>query len=618
MTGPRRPVALSQREPVAVRFAGDRTAEGPLTLGQENIWYWLTGVTEPPYAAIGGALDLPAGARVGDVAAALAVLLARHEGLRTTYRAGDPPVQVVAATGTLPLAVYAVEPDRDGRPDRAALTAALHRRLRAAGPYRFDELPLRAALAVEGDAVHAAAITYSHLAVDYQAMEVLRRELVELVADPATRQPGPRRLQPLDLARSEAAVRSGAQAERTLRYWAEQLTRMPNRLWMAPRTGAVAGSLEVELTSAAAAQAVHRVVARTGTSRASAVLAAVCAVLSLHTGYPRLVFPVLSGNRFSRRLADYVGTLAQTGMAAVDVGTAGFDTLVHRAWAGAVQAGRYGQYEIPAQRVVKARVERERGVFLDMEPLFNSAVMENGASRPAGARVPAGPVPAGCGGAVLRCRPMPATPTLMRFDLTQTDPRVRLSLWTGDTSRLPQGAAEVLLRGVEALLVAAGEGDLDRARMRAVVAAEPAARGPGWLWLDSCWVELAAVQELLDDALGPAPARVFASVAGRPLVAYLAASGAAGTPEQAHARCLAVLPDHPQAMAPRHYVVCARPPADPGDLAGWRAVQPAYAGSGRDSDLAGGPAGAQPPGRDSGPPVTGPAAVALGPVLVHT
>ena len=87
------------------------------------------------------------------------------------------------------------------------------------------------------------------------------------------------------------------------------------------------------------------------------------------------------------------------------------------------------------------------------------------------------------------------------------------------------------------------------------------------------------MQRLLDEAVAPAVARVFASVDGRPLVAHLAATDAVRTPEQAHARCMAALARHPTAITPRHYVICPTAPPDPADPAAW--PPPLAAGTGR-------------------------------------
>ena len=66
---------------------------------------------------------------------------------------------------------------------------------------------------------------------------------------------------------------------------------------------------------------------------------------------------------------------------------------------------------------------------------------------------------------------------------------------------------------------------------------------------------------------------------GRPLVACLTATDTVRTPEQAHARCMAVVAHHPTAITPRHYVICRTAPSDPADLTAWPA--PVAIGTGR-------------------------------------
>ena len=87
------------------------------------------------------------------------------------------------------------------------------------------------------------------------------------------------------------------------------------------------------------------------------------------------------------------------------------------------------------------------------------------------------------------------------------------------------------------------------------------------------------MQRLVDEAVAPAVARVFATAGGLPLVAHLAATDTIRTPEQAHARCMAALARHPTAITPRHYVICPTAPPDPADPAAW--PPPLATGTGR-------------------------------------
>jgi hypothetical protein len=567
-----RPTTLVPRPPVTVRFTGTRTAEGPLNLGQLNIHQWLSGQEEHFFAAVGGELDVPAETTVEAVTAALAALISRHEGLRTTYVDGEEPRQRVHAGGELVVDVYGL----GGIPtDRAAVTRNLVRRLGAAGPYRITEPPIRAAVAVlpGTESVYAAVIGCSHYAVDYQAMEILKREFAELVRDPAARRGSP--LQPLDLVALERAPKSSRHDDAALEHWTSSLRRAPRCGYPAPRVTAETGSVCVEMSSTAAALAVRAVTARTRASAASVVLAAVCALVSHRTGYRELVLPTLSGNRFEPHLRQHVGSLAQTTLATVTLGEGTFDQLVRQAWSAVVHACRYGRYDVYERAAVACRVEHERGIVLDYDPLFNSLVTE---SRPAGGMVTAlSGLDTARRATELRRQPMPAGGPPVRFDLYETNELVRLGCWSSDVGRVPADDVEALLLAVENLLIAAAGGDLDTRAVRESMGLDPISYGAGWLRTDEGWVELAEVRRLVDEALPGTGARVLAD---RPLVAYLARTESVQTPEQAHARCMAALPAHATAVTPKHYVLCDTVPATPDDPAAWTGVS--CQGSGRE------------------------------------
>jgi hypothetical protein len=174
---------------------------------------------------------------------------------------------------------------------------------------------------------------------------------------------------------------------------------------------------------------------------------------------------------------------------------------------------------------------------------------------------------------------MPVNATPIRFTLNQIDGCLRLDMWSGDTGLVPRTELESVLLAIERLLVAAAHGDVTAGAMPGVIGLEPLASTPDRTLVDSCWVGMADVKRLVDDAIAPAAAHVFASAGGRPLVACLTATDAVRTPRQAHAACMAALARHPTAITPRHYVICRTAPADPADLAAWPAPQ--AAGTGR-------------------------------------
>src|SRR5580692_2068062 len=95
----RRRVRLTPMRSIPVEFTGERAGEGPLTLGQLNVYAWVSGTPDDLYAILRAELPVPAVVSVDDVAEAAAMLIARHESLRTTYVPAEQPRQRVAAAG---------------------------------------------------------------------------------------------------------------------------------------------------------------------------------------------------------------------------------------------------------------------------------------------------------------------------------------------------------------------------------------------------------------------------------------------------------------------------------------------------------------------------------------
>jgi hypothetical protein len=584
----RRRVRLTPLRSVPVEFAGERAGEAPLTVGQLNIYGWVSVAPDDLYAILRVELPVPAKVSVGTVAEAIGVLIARHESLRTSYLAGDPPRQRVAAAGVQMLEVCSLGPGQWGPRDRSAVADALVRWLsESPDPGRR---PVRVAVATapgEDDQVIACAAAFSHVAVDLDSIEILRRDFAGLLDDPGRRQASPPGHQPLDQAGLEATPAERRRADVALDHMREQSRRMPRCLYALPGARVIGESLIVELSSVAAAMAVRRVAARTRTSRPSIVLAATCAVIARRANYPELVLPVLSSNRFERHLANYVGSLAQTSIATVQVAGRSFDELVRHTWTTVMEASRHARWDRAKKDAIAELIEHERGLRLTYGPVFNSLVPESWSGLTAGVGFRAEQINAALAQTGLRWRPMPVTDMPIRFILNQIDGCLRLDGWSGDTGLVPRAELESVLLAIERLLVAAAHGDVPAGRMPAIIGLEPLAGSPDRILVDHSWVDLAAVQHLVDDALSPGIARVFASADGRPLVAYLTATDAVRTPQQAHDRCMAALTRHPTAITPRHYVICptapahptAGPTADPADPAAWPA--PLATGTGR-------------------------------------
>ncbi len=581
----RRRLRLTPVRSIPVEFTGERAGEGPLALGQLDLYTWLSENPDHLYVILCVELPVPAMVSVDEVAEAVAVLIARHESLRTSYLPGEPPCQRVVASGVQLLEVCSLGEGQWGPRDRPAVAGALLRWLRES-PDR-GRRPVRVAVAVAPDAgerVIACAAAFSHLAVDQGSIEILKRDFAGLLGDPACRPAGrsnPPGHQPLDQAGLEATPAERRRAEAALDYLREQSRRIPHCLYALPGARPSGEALAVELSSVAAAMAVHRVAARTRASRSSIVLAAICAVVARRANYPELVFPLSSSNRFEPHLVNYVGSLAQSSIATVKVAGRSFDELAGHTWTTVIEASRHGRYDLVKQGAMDELVERDRGLHVPPhDPLFNSLVPESWSALTAGVGFQPEEIEAALALTELRWRPLPVSALPIRFRLNQIDGCLRMDMWSGDAGLVPRAELESVLLAAERLLVAAAHGDVPASRMPALIGLEPLAGIPDRMLIDHCWVDVADVQRLVDDAVAPAVARVFASVDGRPLVAHLTVTDAVYTPEQAHARCMAALARHPTAITPRHYVICRTAPADPADPAAWPA--PLATGTGRD------------------------------------
>jgi hypothetical protein len=576
----RRRMQLTPMPSIPVEFTGERAGEGPLTVGQLDVYTWTSLAPDIIYATLYVELPVPAAVSVDGVAEAAAVLIARHESLRTAYLPGEQPRQRVAASGVQMLEVLSLGEGQWGPRDRPAVAEALIRWLRESpDPARR---PVRVAVAIApgpGDRVIACAAGFSHLAVDQGSIEILKRDFAGLLGDPARRLAGQPGHQPLDQAELEATPAERRKADSALAYLRGQTQRIPCCLYALPGARASGESLAVELSSVAAAMAVRQVAARTRTSRSAIVLTAICAVLARRANYPELVLPLVSSNRFEPHLVSYVGALAQLALVTVEIGERSFDELAGHTWTAVMEASRHARYDNVKRDAMNELIGHERGLRLNYEPFFNSLVPASWSGLTAGVGFQPEEMDAALARTELRWRPMPDGRPAIRFTLNQVDGCLRLDAWCGDTGLVPRAEMESLLLTVERLLVAAAHGNVADSEMPGIIGLEPFAATPHRILVDHCWVDVAGVQRLLDEAVAPAVARVFASVDGRPLVAHLAATDAVHTPEQAHARCMAVLARHPTAITPRHYVICPTAPPDPDDPAAWPA--PLATGTGR-------------------------------------
>lgn len=592
------PVELTLADRLRVAFAGRRGGEGPVTISQDTALAWVTN-TAFATRMVEWSLSLPPGTTLADIAAAMQILMARHEALRTCY----PPVpeeaervQRVIRSGELIIDVYAAseEPADDG-----VLVVELTGQLRAREFDLAAELPLRVAVAVWQDTPRAAVILFSHMAADMAAMVQLGREFTTLVTDPSSREVGPPRFAPLDLAEQEHSALGRRRHDAAVRSWEAVFRTMPQCPYAVPSAdpGRDGGMVSGWLWSRAGALALTPITARTGASRQSVVLAALCTMICWRTGHDTCVLPVVASNRYRHNLRDYIGTLVQDGITSLDVRARNFDEVVRRAVTAVLRANLSSLIRVEALRRTTEEAEHQRGIVWERYctlndisvylPVDECAIAESGQLTASAAEI------ARARGETRFAKlPAPGTEeTLLKLIVQQVDAELILNATARDANRVPLAEIETLLRGTEMLLIAAASGDVPLSRLGEVTGVEPIARGPGWVRIGPSWIEVAEVQRLVEDAL-PTAAAAFVIDASE-LVAYLAAGGGIDTPEHAHAACMATLagtrrlppPDGVRytAMAPSRYVICDRAPSDVRDMAGWQRQPVVAEGDGRQS-----------------------------------
>jgi Condensation domain len=573
---------------VPVKFSGTRSGSGPVTLGQQNVLRWAEDQT------IFGAvqcqtLNVAPGRSLNDVTRAIGRLISRHESLRTLFAVGASGewAQQVTASGELLVEVH--EPV--GRLD--ATEALVKQRLNA--PFALDrEWPIRAAVITSGGAPAKVLLVLTHAAADFASLGIIARDFRRLMSNSTSQPPEPPALHPLDQAKLEMSPLARDRAEAALRYWETTLRSAPQCMLAVPRYPPTdSGSRMATLRSRAAALALARIADRTHASQSVVILASVAALLGLRTANDQCQITALCANRFARASRDYVGTIAQDALIAVDLTAETFDGIIQASRTAALTAYYHSQYDTERLWQMIDRVGEDRGTEFHRDCVLNDLT---------GAAVPvqtghAGSLPekGDAENAMRDTRlvwadtdPRPLLFYFEVFGLTRHD--VSLSVWA-DQSRFPAAEVEDFLFAVERLLVAAERRNVPARDIGELAGISPVLRDASWRRIDSCWVEMPAVQQLLDDVVASVPdidaAQVFctgdvaSTRTAESLVAYVSASGNEITPQVLHAQCRQRLPGRPTAMAPAWYVICDRTPDDLARLGLWRHLPVRVEGSGR-------------------------------------
>lgn len=335
----------------------------PLTLVQEQMWDLQRWAPEPGFYNETLRHRLPAAAAPEVVRDALAVLVRRHESLRTTFRIFDGrPYQSIAPAAGVMLAV-----DDLRHLDPAARATELGRRLDAEASLPFDTVAgpvLRARLFLLDEESSELCVVLDHLVADATSTAILAGELDAVLAAGAGEEPALPRKE-LDYADFAVWQRRWMTPERLAeheRYWVELLRGMAAARPM-PYLGGVVDPAAVDHSSLVTPPMRYDFVLpdglvaalrrRTGSSPFVVLAAATAAVVARSTADPDVVVVTSVSGRDRAELDPVVGLFG--GHSVLRLGLDGdptFDVVVRRA--RAALRGLLEHQQVPLSRVVGA------------------------------------------------------------------------------------------------------------------------------------------------------------------------------------------------------------------------------------------------------------------------
>ncbi len=384
-----------------------RDGELPLSHAQQRLWFLHQ--MDPTQASYNmpAALRLRGFLNVDVLRRAIAEVVARHEGLRTSFVARQgKPTQVIHADVVWDLGVVDLSPLG---PEQQRLRLEAESMAEARRPFDLACAPLfRAALLRLGVQDHVLLFTMHHIVSDGWSAGVLHREVSELYGAFAAGHPCP--LAPLRVHVTDFAVwqrdwLAGPVLDEQLSYWASQLDGAPALSLPADRTRPLAPSFEGRhITFEVDGETVRglRALAASLDATLFMVLAASFGLL-LHrySGQADLCIGTPVANRVHPDLEPLIGFFVNSLVLRIDAsGDPVFRELVRRVRDTALDA--YAHQDLPFERLVERLQPRRNG---SRNPLFQVMLaLQNAPSRPL--RV-----------AGLELEPVPVETGTSRFDL---------------------------------------------------------------------------------------------------------------------------------------------------------------------------------------------------------
>ncbi|NNC03637.1 amino acid adenylation domain-containing protein [Corallococcus exiguus] len=359
--------------------------QAPLSFAQERMWFldkWSPGSAAfhmPTAVRLSGTVDTDALRR------ALALLVERHDTLRTTFQEREGGgAQVIASTGEVPLEVMDLQglpvTEREAEAQRRVVSLAQQ-------PFSLEQGPLlRAVLMLLGNGEQVLLVDQHHIVSDGWSMGVLVHELAVLYRACLEGQPSP--LKPLPLQYADWAAwqkewLQGAELERQLTYWKNRLN--PNALLELPQDKprpalmSSKGERQVMHLSPALTQALKALGQREGRTLFVTLLSAFNVLLSRYTGQDDIVVGTPIAGRPRAEVEGLIGLFVNMLALRSDLsGKPTFKELLNRVHESTLDA--YAHQDIPFERLVDA-LKPER--HLSHSPIFQVMFVLQNAPMPA-------------------------------------------------------------------------------------------------------------------------------------------------------------------------------------------------------------------------------------------
>ncbi|MFF8646107.1 condensation domain-containing protein [Streptomyces sp. NPDC015345] len=318
------------------------------------------------------------------VRAALAELVRRHEGLRTTL-VDD------AAAGGLVQRVHEVRPldvpvDTVADRDTNMLEHPLVKQVSGASFDLSRDLPVRFGLVRDGDGlVWLVLCVVNHSASDAFAHALLRSEFHQLLtAPPREWRQDEQRAQPCDIAASENSPSGRRRHQRTLAYLRAKYLEVPASPHVPAGAEGMTGKrprtmVRVDLYSTALRTASRWLRHAERVSLGALVLAPFCSLFAAHTGQERIPFKVMVTNRFEPGTGSSLACMCQPGLTVLH--TARTETVMEaarRCQHDLLKAYHHGKYDITSVERLFAEAAAEHGP-VRLERLYDCLDKQPGA-----------------------------------------------------------------------------------------------------------------------------------------------------------------------------------------------------------------------------------------------